>query len=98
MARVTVLSYQVTYKALTKKLFEENEQEYRKALLYARANELANMGSKMRRMNKPQKNGTKITFEKVASEEELIIEANLINAECVERGIPELLEKVEEDN
>lgn len=94
MEKIQLLSYQSTYPGLNKKLFEEQPETYKKALLRVRANELAKMGTKMRRANKPNAKGTKITFEALRSDEEVIAEASKINKECVECGMTELLEKV----
>lgn len=96
--KITLLSYQMTFSGLTKKLYEETPEVYEKAAIIIRAHELVRVRAKMRRKNKPNTNGTKFTFEALKENEEIIQEAKRINEESIKLGLPELLRIGEQCN
>lgn len=70
MGEVTVLRYRKTYSGMTKKLYEENLSIYRATLIDIRLHELQKKRCCAKKMSKPNRNGTTITFVQVKNEEE----------------------------
>lgn len=91
MKEARVIKYQSGYPGLSKKLFTENPQVYRVALIYIRLDELQERGAKILKVGKPNFGGTQITFVPVESVEEyrselerIILDGKEIGAELVE--------------
>jgi len=58
---ISVSSYQMNFRLMTKKLFEEDRNKYNK-MLYAAKVEEARKGFVAARVNKANSSGTKVTF------------------------------------
>lgn len=69
MSNISVMGYQMSYPKLTNKMLAEDETGYKKALYFVKVRE-AIKGMKAMRVNKANKNGTKVTFASVSSTEE----------------------------
>lgn len=61
MSGISVSGYQMNFRSLTKKLFEEDRDKYNK-MLYAAKVEEARKGFVATRINKANSSGTKVTF------------------------------------
>ena len=61
MSGISVSSYQMNFRLMTKKLFEEDRDKYNK-MLYAAKVEEARKGFVAARVNKANSSGTKVTF------------------------------------
>lgn len=61
MSGISVSSYQMNFRLMTKKLFEEDRNKYNK-MLYAAKVEEARKGFVAARVNKANSSGTKVTF------------------------------------
>lgn len=68
--RIKLKSYQINYKILKKKIYEENKRPYDIAINQIRLHELQECMGKMKKLGKPSQSGTKITFEPVQTIEE----------------------------
>ena len=65
---------EITYTKLTKELFELDEITYKKCLVLIRKRELTRAAMRIKKINKPTRNGTRIVFELISSIEEGINE------------------------
>ena len=95
MGELKILGYKITFPGLRKELFDKQQVMFERGVLIIRANELQEKKSKMVRMFKPNKNGTRFEFKRLESNEEIVQEVEIINAECVHLGLPELLKIIE---
>ncbi len=68
MSGISVARYQMNFKLLTKKLFEEDSDKYKK-ILYAEKVKEARKGFVATRVNKANSSGTKVTFSSVGTNE-----------------------------
>lgn len=69
MDNISVSEYQMTFKTITKNLFEQDEVMYQKMLYVAKVEE-AKKGFVVKKMNKSNRNGTSITFHRAKTAEE----------------------------
>ena len=69
MEGVTVIGYTMDFPGMTKKFFDESNNLYKACLIYIRLDEI-NKCMKAHRVNKPTRNGTRIKFVSIKSEEE----------------------------
>ena len=67
----TILTYQLQYENLTKKVYEQNPLLYARAIICLRFKELKEHYSYMVKQGKPRKSGTKITFKPIETEEDV---------------------------
>lgn len=95
-SKLTLLSYQITYKGLNKQLFEKDPEMFEKVVLLLRAKELLKTNSKIKKRSKVCADGIKITFEALKSDDDFLQEVKAINEECVKLDMPELLKKKQE--
>lgn len=70
MSDLYISKYQMSFTKLTRKLYDENQKFYEKALIYIRLDELQERCAYMVKRNKPTNSGTNISFEVVNSKEE----------------------------
>lgn len=75
------------YRSLTKKLYELDEETYNKCIVLARLDQLQDKFMKVRRINKPTYNGTKITFEIIRTRSEYKQELENITKEAKKLGM-----------
>ena len=75
------------YRSLTKKLYELDEETYKKCILLARLDQLQDKFMKVRRINKPTYKGTKITFEIIRTKNEYKQELEDITKQAKELGM-----------
>ncbi len=68
--RIKLKSYQINFKELKKKIYEENKRIYDIVINTIRLYELQVHTGKMKKLGKPSTSGTKITFEPVQTVEE----------------------------
>nr|WP_297935334.1 hypothetical protein [uncultured Lachnoclostridium sp.] len=66
-----ILSYQLSFKKLSKELYEKDKMTYEKCIQLIRLKELLDKGGKLRRANKPTKKGTLLLFDVVKDSDEL---------------------------
>lgn len=84
---ITVKSYQMIFPRLTKKIFEEQQKLYQRAVIEIRLDELQTHATYMKKCNKPTSSGTKITFCTVKSSEEYKRELERIIADGEKIGM-----------
>lgn len=78
--KIKVLSFQMSFKHLNKKLYENDIDTYKKAVIVIRLESLQKRYVKIKRMNQPTNSGTKITFESISEQSEYKRElANIVN-------------------
>lgn len=75
------------YCKLTKKLYELDEETYKKCIVLARLEQLQDKFMKVRRINKPTYKGTKITFEIIRTKSEYKQELENITRETRTLGM-----------
>ena len=75
------------YCRLTKKLYELDEETYKKCIILARLDQLQDKFMKVRRINKPTYKGTKINYEIVRTRREYRQELENITKEAEELGM-----------
>lgn len=75
------------YRSLTKKLYELDEETYKKCIVLARLVQLQDKFMKVRRINKPTYKGTKITFEIIRTKSEYKQELENITRDAKELGM-----------
>lgn len=85
--KVTVAGYQTLFKLLTKKRYEQDRTLFDKAVILIRLDELQARAMRMRRINKPTYQGTKITFEAVKNTDEYNAELQRIVVEGEHLGL-----------
>lgn len=85
--KVTVAGYQTLFRLLTKKKYEQDRALFDKAVILIRLDELQARAMRMRRMNKPTSQGTKITFEAAKNTDEYSAELQRIVAEGERLGM-----------
>ena len=93
---ITVKSYQMLFPRLTKKIFEEQQKLYQRAVIEIRLDNLQEHAAYMKRCNKPTSGGTKITFCAVKSSEEYKRELERIIADGEKLGMKFEKEKKQE--
>ena len=102
MAGVTILKYQMTYSGMTKKLYEEKPRIYQVALIDIRLHELQKKGCYVQKINKPNRNGTSITFTQAKTAEEYQQELQKIIEDGTKLGLEirkvKRTEETEEEN
>lgn len=69
-APISILTYQLEFYSLTKTLYDEKPKTYAIAIIAIRLEELQEKAAYAARYNKPNRNGTKITFKTVKNAEE----------------------------
>lgn len=67
---ISITGYQIQYKGLTKDLYEKERQLYDVVVINCRANELCGKMSYMKKIYKPNSQGTKITYQVCKNAEE----------------------------
>lgn len=72
---------------MTKKLFDEYEEIYRIEVINIRLNELRQKGAVLKKIGKPTKNGTRATFIKAQSAEEIEREIQKIVEDSEKLGL-----------
>lgn len=87
MGGIRIIKYQMTYSGMTKKLYEENPNIYQRALIDIRLHELQAKGCYVQKMNKPNRNGTAITFAQVKDGEEYQTELQKIIEDGIKLGL-----------
>lgn len=65
--KITIMKYQLMFPRMTKKLFDEKERIYQITVICIRLDELQTKGAVLQKMEKPTKNGTRMTFAPVQS-------------------------------
>ena len=98
MCKIKLQGYQMIYPELDKQFYEKESKAYHSALMLIRANELVRNGMKMKRVNMPDAEGTKVTFTTVKDSEEFMVEIRKINNGFDEDGMKRLLELKEADS
>jgi len=96
MGDIQLTGYQIEFPKLNKKFYDEQYKVYKIALIYIRLDELQEKASYATRFNKPNRNGTKITFKRVNNAEEYQRELQRIIEDGEALGLK--FEKQEKEN
>lgn len=73
-----ILAYQLKFPKLTKELFDEQNDLFKKVVINIRLDELQEKGAYLCRINKPSRNGTKLNFRVVRNSDEFKTELGKI--------------------
>lgn len=66
---IMIKGYSMRWQSLTKKFYDEKTELYNSCVIVIRIREM-NKGMKLHRMNKPTRNGTTMSFQRIESKEE----------------------------